>query len=99
LRERDRSKTPWSLRNSEFFETEFLKYGGNSPNHSDLLDYLETMLLADPRSVGSFSRKSALGEIWVFETPPVRRLPKVRIPYEIDDRRGIVILWGYRPIS
>jgi hypothetical protein len=57
------------------------------------------MLLADPRSIGAFVRRSELGEIWVIDTPPVRRLPKVRILYEIDDLRGIVVLWSYAPFA
>jgi hypothetical protein len=99
LKERDRTKTPWSLRISPFFEAAFSKHGGNSPHHWDLLDYLEDMLMADPRSVGAFQRRSEVGnEFWVFETPAVRRLPKVRILYEIDENRGVVILWTYSPI-
>jgi hypothetical protein len=35
--------------------------------------------------------------MWVFETPPVRRLPRVRILYEIDQDRGVVVLWSYAP--
>jgi hypothetical protein len=97
LKERDRDKTPWSLRISPLFEAAFLKHGGSSPSHSDLLDYVEDMLLADPRSVGAFVQKSHIGEVWVFETPPVQRLPKVRILYEIDDHRGVVVLWNYAP--
>lgn len=50
----------------------------------------------NPRIVGEQHPGYPSGKIWVYESPPVARLPKVSILYEIDDENGVVILWSFR---
>lgn len=35
-----------------------------------------------------------LERIWVFESPALVRLPRAAFAYEIDDAKGLVILWN-----
>jgi hypothetical protein len=33
--------------------------------------------------------------MWVYQSPPLTRLPTVYILYEILDDKGIVVLWSF----
>jgi hypothetical protein len=33
--------------------------------------------------------------MWIYQSPPVARVPRFYVLYEIDDARGRVILWNF----
>jgi hypothetical protein len=50
----------------------------------------------DPRLVGEQHPGFSSGRMWIYQSPPLLRLPQVEILYEIDDENGVVTLWSIR---
>ena len=78
---------------SPIFERAFWNRGAHHDGFWDLLESLQANLTFDPRSAGE--PHPHLPGIWVYESPPVARLPKVFILYTIDDETGIVRLRNF----
>ena len=95
MRIRDRRQKPWILDITEIFEAGFFKRWGGNPLFHELLDYFEFMACNDPTMLGE--RLDALPDIAlrVYVTPPLLRLPKARILFEIDSENGVVRLWSF----
>ena len=85
---------PWRVRISQIFEAAFFKRGANIDAFGELLDSLEFALRVDPRICGE-PHPSSNGRFWVYEPPPIKRLPRVFILYEIDEAAGVVTLWNF----
>lgn len=62
----------------------------------DILVSFEEAVCVNPRIIGEQHPGFSGGRMWVYESPPLNRLPKVTILYEIDDENGVVILWNFR---
>lgn len=65
----------------------------------DVLDSIEQALCVDPRSCGESHPFFPDGRMWVYELPPLQRIPRTFILYEIDDERGKVTLWAFTTAS
>jgi len=80
----------------ELFERAWLNcYAANRYNSDDLDDVFESLMEAfafNPKSVGIPHPNS--DGLWIYETPPIRRLPRVYILYEISEATRQVTLWS-----
>jgi hypothetical protein len=65
----------------------------------DILDAFEDGVKKDPRSCGEMHPAYSKGNFWVYESPPIARLPKIFMLYEIDDEKGQVKLWNFHLAS
>ena len=54
----------------------------------------EDAVRVNPRIVGEQHPGFESGRMWVYQSPPILRLPTVYILYEIDDANGVVVLWN-----
>ena len=61
----------------------------------DVLESFEDVVCVNPRRNGEPHPAFKGGKVWIYESPPISRLPRVRILYEIDDANGIVIYWNF----
>jgi hypothetical protein len=61
----------------------------------DVLDALEAAVCTDPRGCGEPHPSFPAGNMWVYESPALERIPRTFILYEIDDERGRVVLWNF----
>jgi hypothetical protein len=95
LRLRDRNRTPWTTRFSPLFETAFSKRAVDNEGFWDVLLSFDDAVRVNPRAVGELHPGFGSGTVWVYESPPIARLPPVKIVYEIDDEHGVVILWDF----
>ena len=48
----------------------------------------------NPRVVGQ-KLEGLDQELWIYESPRVKRIPTFYVMYEIDDENGRVVLWGF----
>jgi len=88
LKRRDRTKTPWILLISELFEAAYHRHR-NQISHTDFLDLLNAFndgVKKNPRACGEMHPVFPDGKYWVYESPPIARLPKICMLYEIDDQ-------------
>ena len=78
---------------SENFETLFFRdvIPLDQEDWDELLDAVDASLMFDPFSAGE-SLDGSTSLIWVYESPPIKRLPKMRILYEIARDKGVIIL-------
>jgi hypothetical protein len=60
----------------------------------DLYSSIEDGMAHNPHAMGVPHPASNPVGLWVYETPPVTRLPYVRILFEIVDDKRIVLLWS-----
>lgn len=60
----------------------------------DVLQSFDDAACVNPRIIGEQHPDLPGGRFWIYESPPISRLPTVRILYEIDDDKGIVIYWN-----
>jgi hypothetical protein len=95
LRIRDHNKIPWTSRISPLFESAFFRRGAHSDALWDVLLAFEEAVCVNPRRIGEPHPAFSDGKIWIYESPPIQRLPRVRILYEIDDDKGIVIYHNF----
>ena len=58
----------------------------------DLLDSIESALDYNPYTFGVPHGENATNGCWVYSSPPIARIPKVYILYEIDESAQIVYL-------
>lgn len=86
---------------SELFETAYWHAAEKIDRDGfvDLINSLEFGLTRDPRSVGEPHAGFPGDRIWLVESPPLRRLPRLCILYEIDDERGIVTLYNFKVLE
>ena len=59
----------------------------------DLLASVEDGLAYNPYAVATSHPTNGY---WIYETPPIARLPKVRMLIEIDDDKKFAVLCGLR---
>lgn len=83
------------MRLSPIFEAAFWKRGAYHSSFWDLLDSFEWAVTRDPKACGERHPNYANGQFWIWESPPISRLPRVFILYEIDEKNGAVIAWSY----
>jgi hypothetical protein len=78
------------LKITELFEAGFSKLCASYSRESlfDALDVFEHGAIRDPKSTGELHPK--LEGVWVYEPPPVVRLPPVIVVYTIDEEKGLV---------
>ena len=50
----------------------------------------------NPRAVGQRHPAYEGVEMWIYQSPPVARVPRFYVLYEIDGAKGEVILWNFR---
>jgi len=77
------------------FERAFLKRAASLSSCWEILDFLDQSIRADPRSVGEPHLGFPEGNIWIYESPPIERIPTFYILYRIDDERGRAILCNF----
>jgi hypothetical protein len=80
---------------SPLFEAAFYRREALDSGFWDVLDSIEYAVCADPRSCGEPHPAFPLGNIWIYESPALVRIPKTYILYEINEQRGHVILWNF----
>lgn len=78
---------------TEFFEAGFERRGRHINECWEALDFLEMLIKRDPYSAGV--QHPGVPEFWVWESPPVKRIPKMYILYTIDEARGAAILRSF----
>ena len=91
---RDRNQTPWVCQLSQIFEAAYWRrLGSVDPlGYEEVLHNFQDLAERNPYMLGL--RHGLLDRIWVYESPALARLPKVAFAYEIDEERGVVILWN-----
>lgn len=52
----------------------------------------------NPRALGQRHPAWESAEIWVYQSPNIARIPAFAILYEIDDAKGVVVLWRFNLI-
>ena len=62
----------------------------------DLIESLYDCLTDNPRTCGDQHPNWRGSRYWVYKSPPISRLPKLYVLYEIDANAGKVILWSIR---
>jgi hypothetical protein len=85
---------PWEVRLSEIFEAAYWKRAGSNIDVWELLESLCDALEVNPRSVGE-QHPDFDGSCWVYESPPVVRLPRMYVLYRIMDEEGVVWLYNF----
>ncbi len=81
---------------SPLFEANFSKQAAPDADIIlDVLDSLEPVLCSDPYACGAPHASFAATGLWIWQSPPLRRLPTLYILYEIDAQRGKIILWNF----
>jgi hypothetical protein len=81
---------------SPLFEAAFYKRTDNSDYIWELLDALEWAVERAPRLCGERHPGYVDCEMWVWESPPISRFPRVAILYEIVEAHRRVILWNFK---
>jgi hypothetical protein len=87
----------WSLQISEIFEAASNRLIRNVTYDVfiDLLNDFEDRASLDPRELGEeHLGLEPAGRFWVYQSPPLSRIPKFAILYEIDDGMKTVRLWN-----
>lgn len=86
---------------SELFEAAYWRQADKISHGAflDLIDGFADGIRNDPKACGEPHPSFPEGNVWVYETPPVARLPKMYFLYEIDEEGGQVLLWNFKLIS
>ena len=84
-------RPPWAVNYSENFESLFYKHAAKHEPCWELLDCIDASLKYDPYSGGESLDGNPLG-LWVYQSPPIARLPVVVVLYEINPERKAVTL-------
>ena len=96
MRLRELSPNEWRVSMRELFEHAWLNcYAASRYNSDDLDDVFESLMEAfafNPKSIGT--PHPMFAGLWIYETPPIRRLPKIYVLYEIADAARKVTLWA-----
>ena len=77
------------------FDASFKRSEKTFPAIVDAFDGFLNAVEKNPRAVGQKHPNYDQGEFWLYESPPVSRIPNFAILYEIDDAEGVVILWRF----
>src|SRR5690606_39428809 len=67
---------------SPLFESAFYKRGADNDGFWDVLQSFDDAVCVNPRSVGEPHPK--LPNLWVYQSPPITRIARMFILYEID---------------
>jgi len=62
----------------------------------DLLASIESALDYNPSALGVPHANHAVNRLWVYNSPPLVRFPRVYVLYEIDEAQKTVWLWASR---
>ena len=85
------NEDPMGLPDFAAFRKRVLEGGAQSDELWDLLLSFDDIVCVNPRRIGEPHPAFVGGKVWIYKSPPISRLPRVRILYEIDDESGIVI--------
>lgn len=85
---------PWVVRLSEIFESAYWQRAGNNIVVWEVFDSVCDALEVDPRSIGA-QHPGFDGTCWVYESPPLLRLPRIYMLYRIIDDAGVVLLCNF----
>lgn len=77
-----------------FFAAAFCRRGARFEDAFAILDIFEALVTRNPYLCGE-EHPSQAG-LWVWESPPIARLPKAVIIYTIEDETGRVRVWNFR---
>jgi hypothetical protein len=81
----------WHTRTAPFFDAAYERRAEHSPRLCDLLFLMLDQLEFDPRQAGV--PHPSLG-IWIYESVPIRGLPRIFVLYEISDDGRLVTIWS-----
>ena len=84
------------VRTSELFDVAFWKCVAQDESAWEIVDSFETALKFDPYSLGEPLSAFKSGNILIYESPPVARLPTIIVLYEIFAGEGVIKLWNIR---
>lgn len=77
----------WVIRTSALSEHAYLRYFSTNPVAQEALSLVYHQLMRDPRAAGRrVPRDDPFKEHWVYESPRLPRVPKIRLYYIIEGR-------------
>ena len=94
MKRRDQTQTPWTLEHSQLFEQKFYRLVDRVDRNALIEAYgiFERIVCRDPRQAGE--QHLSVEALWIYQTPPIMRLPNIVVSYTIDDEKGVVRAWS-----